>query len=227
MARVRPWLDRKEKWQDNRDRHAYAAELALDISAPLDESIRRASLECNLAEDAMRSAVLGHQNIHRFRKERAPNLKNVAVHLTKQEFEARGQEFDMHEHGTAWKARLDILQHDPDAAQAGREILLMHRETAAHQVRVSRKAREVDHTNTAAALQKEVHAYNIWTGGHILGLTVKGRSLDYGHPQFFGTELGEAFVRQLVGKSGQELAKDFETFVTQGSRVVGSSARTT
>ncbi|KZT58732.1 hypothetical protein CALCODRAFT_508026 [Calocera cornea HHB12733] len=172
--------------------------------------------------DDILSSMYHAKNLHRFRKERAPNLKNVAVHLTQRDFAARGEPFDLHLHEDVWKARLQELHSDPDAATAGRESLQAKKETNNHQVRVSRKGREVDHTSTAAAFQKEVHAFNIRTGGHIFGFTVKGRSLDYGTPQFFGTEMGEAFVRQLVGKSGQDLARDFEIFITQGSRGVAN-----
>ncbi|EJT99357.1 hypothetical protein DACRYDRAFT_23914 [Dacryopinax primogenitus] len=211
------WEKRKEKWSANRARQDKAHQEVLRIVAALDESICRGAAASGVSEEGLREVIFGTQNLARFRRKRAPNLKNVAVHLTKVDLQAKGLEFDLHLAKPDWELCLAQLQEDADAAASGRDVLKARRDAETQQIRVSRKAREGDQTATTWALWQEAHAFNVRTRGHIFGFTVKGSPLDYGAAQFFGDDVGEAFLRQVLGKSGEELAKEFEIFAIHGS----------
>ncbi|EJU02017.1 hypothetical protein DACRYDRAFT_89037 [Dacryopinax primogenitus] len=206
------WQKKKEKWSANHACQEKAHQEAVQIVNVLHESI--------WCKETMREFIFGTQNLSQFQRKDAPNLKNVAVHLTKLDWQEKGQEFDLHAVKLEWELCLAGLQQDRNAAKSGREWLQAHHDAEVHQMWVSRKSREGDQTVTTLALQQEAHAFNIQTQGHIFGFTIKGMPLDYGAAQFFGDDVGEAFLCQVLGKSGEELAKEFEIFAIHGSQGV-------
>ncbi|EJT98585.1 hypothetical protein DACRYDRAFT_101687 [Dacryopinax primogenitus] len=210
------WPDRERRRQENRIRHKHVKRRARDLSDMLDASIWKAAQEVGILSAAMCSEILGHQNIVRFRKQRAVNLKNVAVHLMRQEFWERGQHFDIQKDADAWKSRLDVLRADPGEEAVGCQLLEQHRSVHTNQVRITRKAREVDTTHTTLAIQNEVEAFYTRTGGHIVGFAIRGDRNDHALPQFFGNTVGESFFRQVFWKPVQEVAEDFDVYANLG-----------